>query len=144
MIQFSATETAQLSYKYKSDITKYFSHTDFSSILHLTTGNVSSCLPAIFFHPSFGLHLRASWSLQLWMTGWWWEFLRSWDGVGKTYQALTTRKPMPLPMMINILFRGNERVHKVNVAQPAFEAWTRVEVTNINHFDLVINQSILT
>ena len=46
--------------------------------------------------------------------------------------------------MINILFRGNERVHKVNVAQPEFEAWTRVEVTNINHFDLVSNQSILT
>jgi len=61
-----------------------YSHTDYSSILHLTTGNASSCLPAIFFHPSFGLHLKASW--------------------------------------------GNERVHKVNVAQPEFEAWTRVEV----------------
>ena len=52
---------------------------------------------------------------------------------------MPTRKPMPLPMMMimKTVFRVNGSVHKVNVAQPAFEAWTRVEVPNINHFDLV-------
>jgi len=62
-----------------------FSHTDYSSILHLTTGNNSICVPAIFFHPSFGLHITSSWV--------------------------------------------NGGKHKVNVAQPEFEAWTRLEVT---------------
>ena len=38
----------------------YFSHTDYSSILHLTTGDSSTFLPGVFFHPSFGLHVRAS------------------------------------------------------------------------------------
>jgi len=62
-----------------------YSHTDYSSILHLTTGDSSTFLPGVFFHPSFGLHVRAS--------------------------------------------SINGGLHKKNLAQPAFEAWTRVEVT---------------